>query len=399
MSTSVLQALVGAESVADFRQSFPRSFLHRTGSLEQLGRLGEIEELQSLPKLLAAFHDPVSVWFPDEEALDNRSFGKLMRSTEALPYYERGALLQMNQVERWIAPLESTLRTLERELDVPPRSIVCSLFTSTTGGRVLPHFDTDPAFSVQLAGSKRWWVSPQSAIEEPLNNYVCGTDGSGAFPYHQGSLPDGMPSTAEVIEMVPGSVLFLPRGYLHATQSHAHSSAVTFDIQAPCWAAFIGRYVTDQLTKQPAARRQALESLREPPEFFSGLLAGAEQAIQHLRRNPADLERVVRPGLSGRGVRTYERTSTEVVVTRVTEEALQVMVAPDARSRFEIELSSEFEALCRWLVRADRPFTDSDVMEQGVGLQVMDMQQVVNALVESDALRILSPAPVTQLRG
>ncbi|WP_437839889.1 JmjC domain-containing protein [Sorangium sp. So ce1153] len=385
---SVLAALVPPLQSDSFLKSFPDQFFVHHGPLDRLGELADIPELGDVRALVRAFNDPVSVWYPDDEALEQRTYGKLLRAPDTIDYYERGALLQFNKVERWVYALEPVLRTLERELGIPSGAATCSLFASTVGGRVLPHFDTDPAFSVQLRGSKRWWVAPQTQVEQPLHNFVCGTPASLIGAYHDGPLPEGMPADAQEIEMRPGSVLFLPRGTLHATRSHADSLAVTFDLQFSSYAQGLAQLLSAELHRSPRFRRPLLGQ-RARAEDLDSLLAEARRVLDRLARDPAAILEVLDPPLLPGPRRRYRRGEAAVDVRSRASGAdpgWHVAVTDPRRGRAEIEVPPELVPLCRWIAAQRAPFEDRDLLANAAGLQRLDVQAIVEAFLESGAL-------------
>jgi ribosomal protein L16 Arg81 hydroxylase len=85
------------------------------------------------------------------------------------------------------------------------------------------HFDAHDVFILQLRGAKRWWVAPNRHLTLPVDQqFSPGTRPSlshlAAAP---GGLPEGPPpdEDVEAIDLVPGSVLYVPRGTWHRTGS------------------------------------------------------------------------------------------------------------------------------------------------------------------------------------
>ncbi|EYF01918.1 JmjC domain-containing protein [Chondromyces apiculatus] len=386
---SVLAALVQPMTSEEFLGGFPDTFFVHHGQLDRFEAIASLPELNDVRTLVQGFNDPVSVWLPDEDALEQRTYGKLLRAPDTLDHYDRGALLQFNKVERWVPGLEPVLRGLEQGLGIPVGSATCSLFASTVGGRVLPHFDTDPAFSVQLRGSKRWWVAPQSVIEQPLHNHVSGTAANMIAEYHEGALPPGMPEDAREVEMTPGSVLFLPRGYMHATRSHADSLAVTFDLQFSSYAQTLTRQLTRELHKLARWRRPLLDQGAASRAELEALLAEAKRALDGPEFAPAALFDSLTPALLPGPRRSYQRGAAAVEVRAVgagKETGWQVAVTDPRLGRTDIEIPAELVSLCRWMASRDRPFGDRDLLASATGLQRIDVQSILGAFLESGVL-------------
>ncbi len=118
------------------------------------------------------------------------------------------------------------LRQLERELGLLPGTMAMIAFASSGDDGLVCHFDNSDLISVQLAGSKRFHYSTEPAV--PGNTYGQYIPGTAPFDELFSMAGDGFPDPAkahfEVAEMLPGSVLFLPRGTWHFTEGEGSLS-------------------------------------------------------------------------------------------------------------------------------------------------------------------------------
>lgn len=389
-----LSAIVAPMSTKDFLAEFPGRFFVHHGDISRLSALTSIPELRDVRAVAEVFNDPVSAWLPAQAATDERKYGDLLRAPDALPYYDAGALLQFNKVERWVPRLAEILRGIEIDLGLPLHTATCSLFASTTGGEVFPHFDADPAFSLQLTGSKRWYVAPQDLIDEPLHNHVCGTPRGPIAEYFDGALPLGMPEAVQEIEMRPGSILFLPRGYLHATQSHESSLAVTFDLHIPHWTQIVTNHLARRLNKSTAWRGHVFgrATSRDAPatESLLHLLDELHAAVAEIASDPAAVIQQVDPQLLP-GTRTEYCRATNVPAELTTTEdgatvRWTIRVDHPSLGPADIEISPELAPLCRWMVATEHPFGDREALVHAGAVGVLDVSAVLSALLETGAL-------------
>ncbi|HUO79432.1 MAG TPA: cupin domain-containing protein [Steroidobacteraceae bacterium] len=109
-----------------------------------------------------------------------------------------------------LRPLSPELDLLARALEVLlHQPVSCSAFWSRGGMRAPVHHDDHDLIVVQLRGRKRWFLSTRpSALNNPWRGIP-------------GDAPELGPSAT--IDVVPGDLLYLPRGTLHSVDSDAES--------------------------------------------------------------------------------------------------------------------------------------------------------------------------------
>ncbi len=104
-----------------------------------------------------------------------------------------------------------------------------------------PHYDDHSVFALQVAGTKVWRVRP------PVR----------PFPSQRQSGPLEAATLDEValeVELVPGSVLYVPRGWVHEAEAGARISVhVTIDLYPLTWLA-----LSTRLLESAAPLREAL---------------------------------------------------------------------------------------------------------------------------------------------
>jgi hypothetical protein len=142
-----------------------------------------------------------------------------------------------------------------------------------------PHYDTHEVFVLQIAGNKRWRLF-EPALTLPHRS--------------QAFTPLGyvLPSPILELELEPGDLLYLPRGYVHAAEAlRGHSVHVTIGVTVYTWVDLIAELVAS--AKDIASFRTAL-----PPGFATrddlktALMEGLDTCMDQLREH-TDRERLI----------------------------------------------------------------------------------------------------------
>jgi len=173
--------------------------------------------------------------------------------------YGSGATVVLPALQRTWAPLRRLCAALEDRFSHPVHAN--GYLTPGNSPGFTPHYDTHEVLVLQIAGSKRWHVFPPS---RPL-------------PHRSQSFtPLGyvLPPPLLELELNPGDLLYLPRGYVHAAHtSQGHSAHVTIGITVYTWVELFGELAN--AAKDITALRAAL-----PPGF-----AARDELKETLRKN------------------------------------------------------------------------------------------------------------------
>ena len=395
--SSFLGAILHPISREKFVRSFPNEPYVDHGDPSRLAPLLDLPELRSVSALAAAFHAPVTAWFDDDTKFGEPNATPL-RAPESLPRYEAGALLQFNDIQQWVPALCPLLRSLEDDLDLPHGAARSQLFASKSGSGAKAHWDNDPVLTVQLRGTKRWRFAPQSYVEEPLHNFVCGGSRAQFAGYYDGPLPERMPDDARDVLLQPGSVLFLPRSYMHETRSQEHSLSIAFDFNIPTWLDVVSKHIQRELMKRVPWRRFALglvrEDLSRPAHELSSMIGDLEAIVADLAREPMraiqGLEEPLVPGAAGRD---FRRTSARAELHREQVDGLDVWridVSRPQAAPVQLEISPDFVPFVRWLLGARGAVTARQVFQHAASLEPVDLSSVLSALVEVGALEVVT---------
>lgn len=134
---------------------------------------------------------------------------------EALERFERGFTLTFNLDPRHpkVAPW---FRAFTGPLAPKQNKSVITVFCTPPGRGTPQHFDRYDVFAVPLSGAKRWRFGKEAAVTAPLHEHKVGNAISGELKTYWSPVQDA-PAELHEATMTPGSVLYLPRGYVHET--------------------------------------------------------------------------------------------------------------------------------------------------------------------------------------
>lgn len=162
--------------------------------------------------------------------------------------YAAGATISLPGFHRAWRPLGALAASLEDEFDHPAHANVYLTPGKAVGFH--PHYDTHEVFVLQIAGRKRWRV-----FEPPL-----------PLPHRSQRFdPRSHKPSSPLLELDldPGDLLYLPRGFVHTTVTHdGFSLHVTLGITVYTWVELLLEWA--QSGKNYANLRRAL-----PPGFAS----------------------------------------------------------------------------------------------------------------------------------
>lgn len=400
-----LATLIAPLSVeAFFDEYWPRRFFVHHGELARFQAVAEIPELQDIGAVVRAFRarpDLLQTWLPQGDVRYTRT-GAL---SDALADYGRGARLQFNRVELCVPALKASLDRIERDLTLPLGAVTATLVASTKGALAEPHFDNYPAFTIHLRGTKRWLVdAKREACPNTLDSFVLGySDVDRIRRFYDGELPTEMPADAEVVDMRPGSVLYMPRGVLHTVDSNEHALALAIDCVIPSWADVIGRDLTARLNRSVEWRGFALglgpgadsQRRRAAREQLTLLLAELPRVIKQLQESPDEVLDTASPPLMPgprRKYRLHPRAQTRLERRREhDEEVWCLFIEHTDHGPSEIEITPELAPFCRWVLEQKDGFLAVDAAYAAQGALQSNLRQLLVALLETGSIEAIEP--------
>lgn len=183
--------------------------------------------------------------------------------------YDQGATISLPGFQRSSRALGVLVAAMQDEFSHPVHANVYI----TPGGAAgfAPHYDTHEVFVLQIAGRKRWRVEP------PLL----------ALPHRSQPFDPRRhrpASQSHTYDLMPGDLLYLPRGFVHSTETEAadFSLHVTLGVSVFTW--------IELLTDWAQSSRGSEDFRRGLPPGFADSPAVRREVAQEFRRLAARLE-------------------------------------------------------------------------------------------------------------
>ncbi|MEO6774414.1 MAG: cupin domain-containing protein [Kofleriaceae bacterium] len=240
----------------------PVAELHPHEAFVKHGRSDAVAELFALPlmasfdALLASWPDVVDVHLPDvaDEASTIHA-----SPHDARKLYASGMGLMFDDVHRYAPALVGWLDAIRADLGLSRLTQQrCLIYATPSGGGTAPHFDQNANFVLQLHGTKTWWLAPNTHVALPLTRHTMGLEPDPELQtYASLPLPTALPEHKLEFELVPGSVLFVPRGTWHTTHATTDSLQLNFTFSAPTWIDLLTAALRSRLALSPRWRETA----------------------------------------------------------------------------------------------------------------------------------------------
>ena len=150
----------------------------------------------------------------------------------------QGVSIIVNAVDRSIPQIRQLAAAIEREMGI--QTHVNAYLSFAKGGAFKPHWDIHDVLAVQVHGNKRWRIW-KAVVPHPVEMADDGHINASAPP-------------DEEIELLPGDVLFIPRGEPHAAAVSAGRSVhLTIGLRSQTGIDFLS-YICKEAAKDPILR-------------------------------------------------------------------------------------------------------------------------------------------------
>jgi hypothetical protein len=399
--SSILAALVAPLPLPAFlAQHWPDRAFAAHGSPDRLPAALHAPELRSVEALAAKYRGRMS--FGNASA-SSRTVA-IEHANPAL-LVRMGLSLYMPDIVALVPALDALLRQLERELGAPPGSARIGAFAASAGNGVSCHFDAEEVFSIQLQGEKRFHIAKAPDIEQPWGMQF--NPGDPCFDDLYPQVPAGFPDPArcdfETVEMKPGTVLFMPRGTWHYTESGEGSLSVSIIVRTPAafecaLEALRLRLLQDARWRRPlygawggaaqsaAARDQWQALMQDWQRATAGL--GLDDAL--LART-GETERLNQAGAASRFQRCPE-SRMEFEPKAQGGQTVKIVVRTvdgDETTPLHLDVPEAMTAPLRWLAAHAPAFAVAELASRFPAMPLAQHLGIVNALVRARFLRQL----------
>ena len=328
-------------------------------------------------------------------AVDHLSASMLLRM---------GLSLYLPELAQTLPGLGVLLREMEAALGIPPGSARIGAFVAPGENGVTCHFDAEEVISIQLIGRKRFYISHEKALEQPLGMQFNPGDTTfdDMYPQSGGGFPDPATASFKCVELKPGSVLFMPRGTWHRTETRETSLSISIILrppsamesvldalrarmlQEPCWRRPLhGAWGT--ATARQAAERQLDELLKSLPELTGDL------NLDDMLQTP--LSESERLALIGPESRFQARPEASLQLQRDRDAMKAIVKAKDSegqeRETLQLEVPPAMISVFEWLARTAYAFGARTMAQQHANLPMDQHLRILHALVRGGYLKQL----------
>jgi hypothetical protein len=374
---SILAALVAPHAVEEFLSVYwPETAFAAHGDPGRLPSFLRAPELADVETLSRKYRGNLRF-------TSGRKYQKMVGidRVAAISLYRMGLTVQFEDIAPYVTPVATELRRLEFELGVNPGAAQASVFASPVSEGLSAHFDAQDIFSIQLRGRKRFHIAPVTELRYPSGiQFVPGSEPfDDLYPQASGGFPEAARADFRCVEMAPGSVLFMPRGTWHYTESDGDSMSVSIGLYTPA--------AVDMVLEQLRLLLLQSAEWRRPLYGAWGSDGARGAAAAHAARLLADL-----PDLSRQltvddlmtGVLSPEVRSRRIVAhsrfQKTPHSRIEVEPAPIKKSydyeklsikvwepnygeriSASMEISPQATAVFRWIAERSVPFTAAEL--------------------------------------
>lgn len=376
------------------REYWPDTLYVEHGPRDRLDPLAKVKAFSSVDAFFEwaaeARYAHIQADLPDRRDESNSIPGLAVAAAKGL----YGAHLSLRAGENFIqyfpeiAPLFELLAD-ELSVSGPGRGRTYPLlYISPPGEAASCHFDSNANIVFQLAGRKRWTVAPNTDVSNPTQRYNVNFDKvPSALRHYVPKLPKSMPANAWSFVLEPGSVLFLPRGWWHATEGVEASLSVNFVTAPLTWASLLC-----------SALRKHLETHTEWRAWADGLGSRNDERRRAAEKKGSELLTML-PEVAGRmslgdalGTRTAKGNSPTArfrPVKRLKRDGNVLMVESEGWP-VAVHVPPAFSAFLDWLIERREPFSETDMLRATTGLGACEARRMISVLQSAGAV---SPVP------
>lgn len=252
--------LTADEFIRDHWPNVPGCF---AGDPARLAPLVEsIPELASATSALEVFGDRVSIIRPDG------FFANVADGKSALPFYNAEFTCLLRSAERFIPGLQRAIDQISEELGMPGSVFHCDIFASTgqnasvyeDASGLAMHSDAEVNLALLLTGRKVWQWAANEHVRNQTTTVLQGDRQVGKSHFRFADklpFPTGMPGDATSAEVTSGGMMFMPRGWWHATKAYGECLQVNFAMIGPTWLSVLTEALSDRLMEDVRWREYA----------------------------------------------------------------------------------------------------------------------------------------------
>ncbi|MAI77980.1 MAG: hypothetical protein CL917_03490 [Deltaproteobacteria bacterium] len=238
-------------------EHWPHRLMIRHGTSPEVDWDRNLEGLLDLEKVLRLPNASFGVHSGSRGS--DYGFARNLDATDVRRAWEAGAGIRLTPFDAYSKWTRKLCVEIAEHLGLSLSSVRSSAFYSGPGVGQPRHFDGREVFNIQLAGHRTWTIEPNVDVVHPDLSLMQGTAPANEAVVRQiarNGFSENFTDQARSVEMRPGSVIFLPRGYWHETRSNGYSVSLSLGIS--------GRREMDLLLERLTAGARLSERLRAP---------------------------------------------------------------------------------------------------------------------------------------
>lgn len=186
--------------------------------------------------------------------------GGLLNKHKIIEGYKRGNTVALCGQEERFEPLRKLCQEFESVLGHPSCTEV--FLTPPSAQGFSAHFDRFSVFVLQLEGKKRWRIYDQHMPFSIVSD---------VSPFQEGAIPDPLYE----IDLSPGDLLYLPRGYVHEVfTTSEYSLHISLGMEVYTWIDLINEIIKNEpefRRSLPVRALLAENSEKIDPAFFDSM--------------------------------------------------------------------------------------------------------------------------------
>jgi ribosomal protein L16 Arg81 hydroxylase len=207
--------------------------------------------------------------------------------TNAAQFHDIGATLYFVNV-----PLPALTDSLADFLGAPRRKVLASLFFTPAGSGAVPHFDKNENFTIQLTGAKRWQVGETPMVPATPDSYTLGS--TVIMPALAPLLVEARRPPERTVDLVPGTLLYVPRGTVHHTGAGEPSWSLNLSYSPSMWLDLLLLGLQERLVASPRWRGMVTGAGGDPAARDANRLPELLAELRALLDDPAEAEALIR---------------------------------------------------------------------------------------------------------
>lgn len=352
--------------------------------LQHISNIIPFTDIHSILRLSGS--DPIEVFFKNEQGFHEQF--QCLSIDEAVGHYDEGKTLYFH-IDQGSTAISAWMKSLLVGMGLGKVAVRASIFASKQSAGIAPHFDANENFTIQLRGAKAWEIAPNEYLDNPTSNYFAGEpmdNSMRAYVHH--NLPTTMPTNCEIAHLQSGSMLYLPGGYWHTTNTTEQES-ISLNIMFPrvTWADVFLQSVRPILLQDSRWRARSddligsMENRARARPTLEKLVVELSKQLGSFNRYFASVQEFARPLDAIAGTASLIRNP--LVAWRVMQDDANEYLLefhPPLDEPVSLRVPVLLKDMCEWIGSTHEAFTFNQLRRQFAEYDAVELQRDVSHL-------------------